>query len=173
MENSIQCSPLNTNLQNISVIKQCINKLQYILDYDRCEIDRLRADLEHILDVDVDEYKCSFFSSLSLKTATKNSKKLTAVNLELLNACNNATYDECIEILNIYINRIIKLQQSIADNRYDIRAFVLNPSSGYVKGLIVTLFNMLETDWNCVRVNIENLEIYLENNFQQTQLCNC
>ena len=161
MNNSIQLDVINQSPQNISDIKQSVAKLQYVLEYDRNEIDRLRADLGHILDVDISKYRCSFLGKLLLKYVSKNNKKLTNLNIELLNSCTNSEYNECIESLNLYINRLIKSQQNIANTRYDIRNYILNPSSSMTKSLIIMLFNLLELEYKFVDTNLDNINIYL------------
>jgi len=142
-----------------------IDKMLEDLEYDKFENNRLRLDIDHVLDIDtiscdkktlIDRlvYLYLLHSQKSSKKFRKNKFKHIRKAIKLND--NEYLYNAVYNTISIF-----ELRQNTADNRYDLRELLNTPSSYLAVGTIVDEFHFIETQWKELKDIAEEIKNYL------------
>lgn len=153
--------------KKILQLNKDINKMLSDLEYDKFENNRLRLDIDHVLDIDtiscdkktlIDRlvYLYLLHSQTSSKKFRKNKFKhiRKAIKLNDNEYLYNAVYNT---------TSIFELRQHTADNRYELRELLNTPSSCLAVGTIVDEFHFIETQWKDLKDIAEEIKDYISN----------
>lgn len=150
-------------------LKQKIDKILMELEYDKGEMDRLRSDIETILEADVIENKektllDTMLALLVKRSQTKNMKFRNKKYKMIRDAIKNMDNDALIEAI-YYDTDIFELRKNIADRRYNLKQLLLKPSSQIAKGTIIDLYKFINMQTNELKDIAEEIKSYLDINY--------
>lgn len=135
---------------NMLELKRKIDKLLMDLEYYKCKMDRLRSEIETILEADVMENteKTLIDRMLVLvvkRSQTRGIKFRDKKYKRIRDTIKNMDKDALIDAIH-YDTDIFELRENGVDRRYELKQLLLKPSSQIAKGTI-KFFNF--TECNC------------------------
>ena len=146
-----------------------INKMLSDLEYDKSENERLRFDIDYILEIDsITCDKKTLIDRLvhiALLRGHKSSRKFRNNKFKHIRKAINLGDDGYL-YNSVYNNTsIFELRQNTASTRYDLRDLLNNPSSSLATGTIVDEFHIIEEEWKNLKDIAEEIKTYIEHKY--------
>lgn len=151
--------------KEIAQLYKDVTKLLNDLDYDKHENERLRFNIEHLLDVDILKDNPKTIIDMVFRFALwKNERYLVRFikrkfkHIRLAIEQNDDEY-----LLNATYNNtsIFDIRNELAQQRYDTWELLNTPGSTLAKGTIVNSFSFMEEQWKRLYDIAEQIKLHL------------
>lgn len=152
--------------KEIANLYKDVAKLLSALDYDKRENERLRFNIEHLLDIDVlNDNPKTFIDILFRFALWRNEKRFIRFTKRKFYHIRSAIEQNDGEyLLNATYNNtsIFDLRDELAQQRYDTLELLNTPGSALAKGTIVNSFLFMEEQWKRLKDVADEIKTHLD-----------
>lgn len=152
--------------KQIAKLYKDVNKLLNDLDYDKHENERLRFNIEHMLDIDVlNDNPRTLIDLIYRFSIWKNERYLIRFMKRKFKHIRSAINQNDNEyLLNATYNNtsIFEIRNELAQQRYDTYELLNTPGSSIIKGTIVDSFCFMEEQCKKLYDIAEEIKTYLD-----------
>ncbi len=146
-----------------------IEKMIDNLEYDKSENERLRFDIDHMLQIDTitcdKKTLIDRIVYLALLRGHKSSKNFRDNKFKHIRRAINLSNDEYL-YNSVYNDvSIFELRQNTSNTRYDLRELLNNPGSSLAVGTIVAEYRCIEEEWKNLKDIAEEIKSYLNKKY--------
>ena len=147
-------------------LRQKINKLLFELDYDLSELDRVKSQIEYVLETTIDSNATWSLIDKLLTLAIargikKTTKRMTKKHNLVQEACSNDNLDSIHAIIYGDYN-IFTMRSDLADNRYELIKIIESPACNAVSLSIIKLYKLLQTETLTLKNLVADIKFYLD-----------
>ena len=156
------------NKETLQLFKD-IDKMLSDLEYDRRENERLRLDIDYMLQIHTitcdKRTLVDRFVSLALLHGHSSSKRFRNRKFKHISKAINLNDDGYLYNAVYNNTSIFELRQNTADTRYELRDLLNNPASSLAVGTIVAEYRCIEEEWKNLKEIAEEIKSYLEKKY--------
>lgn len=154
------------------ILQQDIDKMITDLEYDKKEMERLRSDIDYMLEIDtITCNKKTLIDRLMRFSMYRSEKSLRKLRHRKFKHIRKAIeQNDDLYLINAVYNdtSLFELRQILADTRYDLRDLLNTPGSYLATGTIVDAFHFEEEQCKKLKDIVEEIKEYLNKNHIKT-----